>query len=128
MPMGRGQEIVLWVPVGRRTRHLGDALTTGSLASSQSREVGVPSRSVADRASMRDRLFDTAETARTSAGHCRRATVKLDEFTRRWPASVADRLPGNLTVAEEKLTAADTAFDAATSACIEAEGDVTGAQ
>ncbi|TMK53123.1 MAG: hypothetical protein E6G66_02955 [Actinobacteria bacterium] len=77
---------------------------------------------------MRDRLFDTAETARTSAGHCRRATVKLDEFTRRWPASVADRLPGNLTVAEEKLTAADTAFDAATSACIEAEGDVTGAQ
>ena len=61
---------------------------------------------------MRDRLFDTAETARTSAGHCRRATVKLDEFTRRWPASVADRLPGNLTVAEEKLTAADTAFDA----------------
>ncbi len=65
----------------------------------------------------RDRLFDTAETARTSAGHCRRATVKLDEFTRRWPASVA----------EEKLASAAAAFDAATAACIEAERDVTGA-
>lgn len=75
-----------------------------------------------------DRLRSEAVTARTNATRYRQAQVKLEQFVGRWPADVADALPGHLEDASERFVEASEAFDAAAALLVDAERDVETAQ
>jgi hypothetical protein len=75
-----------------------------------------------------DRLRNEAVTARTNATRYRQTQVKLEQFVGRWPADVADGLPGLHQAASALFADASSAFDAAAEALSAAERDVEAAQ